>query len=342
MRFTAAFACSMPVLARAGAPRTSPAAYIPSMLVSSHLSTGMDPSLFLMTPSASSPSPSVLALRPAAVSSTSERISVSGSPVLDRTTLMDMGRLGPPAGPSDGRVTLSIWASKTMRTLFMFRSLCSPSVTSRSTPMRLSASSRERERTTIVTRQSSVEKIFAYSIAMMPAPTIVTLFGRNARVRIVSESKTRFPSYGIPGKSDDRDPVAMSVALPLTSTVRVDSKNVTLTVPASRMEAVPRRCGIRFAVTTSRLDCPQVLTMSDVKVSTCFQTVASRSPISRRVRTEIFFAASLRALLKSPVGPENCTRFFSVPSMMRHVRPPAAAASAAVNPVGPPPMTSRS
>ena len=68
--------------------------------------------------------------------------------------------------------------------------LCEREEGTGSTPMRLRAASRERARTTMVTRQSSVEKIFAYSIAMIPAPTMVTLLGRNARVRMVSESNT--------------------------------------------------------------------------------------------------------------------------------------------------------
>jgi hypothetical protein len=118
--------------------------------------------------------PSVLAERPVAVIKMSERISERGFPLLACFTLIEIGRRGPPARPCGGSSTSSICASKIMRTLLVHKSRCSPRVMSRSTPMRFSAASSDFERTIIVTRQSSVEKIFAYSIAMMPARAVST------------------------------------------------------------------------------------------------------------------------------------------------------------------------
>ena len=49
----------------------------------------------------------------------------------------------------------------------------------------------------MVTSHFSFAKIFAYSMPMMPAPEMTTLFGRKASLAIESESKTRCSSNGI-------------------------------------------------------------------------------------------------------------------------------------------------
>mmetsp|Transcript_103795 Transcript_103795/g.201161 ORF Transcript_103795/g.201161 Transcript_103795/m.201161 type:complete len:219 (-) Transcript_103795:412-1068(-) len=90
------------------------------------------------------------------------------------------------------------------------RSLMRVAATSISMPVRTSALIGEGERIRRLTSAPSLRNIFANSIATTPEPVIATEHGRNPSKLIVSESRMRLPSNGMPGGWNGLDPVARS------------------------------------------------------------------------------------------------------------------------------------
>ena len=95
------------------------------------------------------------------------------------------------------------------------------------------------DRTSIVTAAPSLRKIMAYSMAMMPLPTMTTDLGRKPSVLIESASKTRRPSNGTPPTRMGTDPQHTRSLAPATSTQPAPPTRSTLTLPSPSSVAVP-------------------------------------------------------------------------------------------------------
>eukprot|EP00964_Phaeocystis_antarctica_P128734 scaffold92534_cov69-Phaeocystis_antarctica.AAC.5 len=190
----AAFACSTPVDASDGGPITSPAPY-----------TVGAPSQ-RDAPASSSPSPFVFGYRPIAAmyASHSRRAGGCGLP----STPVSSTIIGLPGAVGVVNDAAEV-CSRTV-TPDSDRSSRSPFTSDSSSPT-LRSDPAASPRTIIVTEQPSLEKIFANSKAMIPAPAMATRRGRKASLAMESESKTLASSNGMAGERVGLDPVATRI-----------------------------------------------------------------------------------------------------------------------------------
>mmetsp|Transcript_34575 Transcript_34575/g.61672 ORF Transcript_34575/g.61672 Transcript_34575/m.61672 type:complete len:221 (-) Transcript_34575:826-1488(-) len=176
-------ACSIPVLAREGAPRTSPAAYTFIMLVCSLELTLIALAGVTSMPTFSSPRVPEFGLRPRAIITASATGSLLCTPPLHTTH-----RNGPstPSGASTSSSSVSVITVIPLSSRSRIRRAAM--VGSSPLATRLFAAS---PRIRTVTLQSRRRKILANSSAMMPPPWITMDLGKKDRPLIVSESNTR-------------------------------------------------------------------------------------------------------------------------------------------------------
>mmetsp|Transcript_21122 Transcript_21122/g.51682 ORF Transcript_21122/g.51682 Transcript_21122/m.51682 type:complete len:319 (-) Transcript_21122:501-1457(-) len=297
---TAAAPCSIPVEASPGGPSTSPAAYTPGTLVIRFSSTRTRPRSSTMTPAASSPSPCVFGLRPAAKRYVStSNVSPVGRFRCLSLSWISMGLL------SDGGTLKSPTTVENLRfTPDSRRSSLRAVAMSLSIPTLSIAALKDSSRTMRVTFAPSFVKIFAYSIAMIPAPVMATEEGRYDSSLIESLLNTRRASKGIPSAWKAEDPVAMrnlsaatGTVFPFLSCSSTVFGEVKAALACTLGTATPRRRRTVFCVSTSAIS---------LHISwTCDQMLLSLIPIAFSSATSTRAAVSLRALLKRPVGPPS-------------------------------------
>mmetsp|Transcript_22817 Transcript_22817/g.41087 ORF Transcript_22817/g.41087 Transcript_22817/m.41087 type:complete len:236 (-) Transcript_22817:213-920(-) len=191
------------------------------------------------------------------------------------------------------------------------------SATLRSRPRRINASMAV-PRTITVTAEPSLRKILANSMAMIPAPTMTTLLGRKARWKMLSLSKMRTPSKGIPGSRTAVDPAQMRI-FSVVSCTEPPSRLSTYTSTMLLSSSAVRRCIFSGgAGTSSALPCRYATLNFDSRATwlsalfrasrahmfrTCFQMTSLSRPWACRAAMSSFLAASRSALENSPVGP---------------------------------------